>query len=285
MDRCLLDYFLDRVSKYICMIDKLLEKSIHESSKDNEVAVLLSGGVDSISVAFAAHRLGKKVSGYTFHIEGNPSYDSEKAIEICDVMNWKCVDTEVPIDNLRGDFFTLLKEIKCVKKTHFECCFPFLYVYPNIKEYEVLTGLGADGYYGVSKKACIHFKTPKEKFDEYRNEHYLPENLGGKIWHTRLAEKFGKKYITPYVHNDIRDFFYQFDWFQINQPFQKHHVVNSFPEFKKIGKFKKHINLQLCAGIDKVFENLLADSEINFRKRNRIMDICRDWQTSRLTFE
>jgi asparagine synthetase B (glutamine-hydrolysing) len=267
------------------MIDKLIEKSISERSKDNEVAVLLSGGVDSISVAFAAQRLGKKVTGYTFHLKDRPSYDSTKAVHVCEVMGWDCVDTEVPLDNLHQDFFTLLNEIQCVKKTQFECCFPFLYIYPNMKEVEVLTGLGADGYYGVSKKACMHYKTPKSKFDEYRDDHYQPHNLGGKIWQTRVAEKFNKKYLTPYVHDNIRDFFYQFDWFQVNQPFQKHHVVNAFPEFKKIGKVQKHTNLQLCAGIDVAFEALFDDPVINFRKRKRMMDICRDWQTSRLTFE
>lgn len=260
------------------MIDKLIEKSIAKVSKDNEVAVLLSGGVDSISIAFAAHRLGKKVTGYTFHLKDNPSYDSLKAVQVCQDMGWNYHVTEVPIDNLHNDFFTLLNEIECVKKTQFECCFPFLYVYQNVKEKEVLTGLGADGYYGVSKKACLHYKTPKSKFDEYRTEHYLPQNLGGKIWQTRVAEKYGKTYLTPYVDDDIRNYFFQFDWFEINKPYQKHMVVESFPEFKKIGKVNKHTNLQLCAGIDVAFEELLKDKEINFKNRKRIMDVCRDWQ-------
>ena len=54
-------------------------------------------------------------------------------------------------------------------------------------------------------------------------------------------------------------------------------MVNSFPEFKGIGKFKKHINLQLGSNIDKLFESLLENNKINFKKRIRIMDICRDW--------
>ena len=39
------------------MIDKILTKEIEKTVPDKEVAVLLSGGVDSISVAFAAERL------------------------------------------------------------------------------------------------------------------------------------------------------------------------------------------------------------------------------------
>ena len=41
------------------MIDKLLEDEISKVSDSDKCAVLLSGGVDSISVAFAAQRLGK----------------------------------------------------------------------------------------------------------------------------------------------------------------------------------------------------------------------------------
>ena len=41
------------------MIDKLLENEISKVSGSDKCAVLLSGGVDSISVAFAAQRLGK----------------------------------------------------------------------------------------------------------------------------------------------------------------------------------------------------------------------------------
>ena len=57
-------------------------------------------------------------------------------------------------------------------------------------------------------------------------------------------------------------FFYDKDWEELNKPFQKHHVVNAFPEFKKF-KFKKHINLQLGSGIDKLFESLLNNNTLN----------------------
>ena len=42
------------------MIDKMINKRSRKTNPDDDVAVLLSGGVDSISVTFAAERLGKK---------------------------------------------------------------------------------------------------------------------------------------------------------------------------------------------------------------------------------
>ena len=64
------------------MIDKLIQQEIEQQTTDKDVAVLLSGGVDSLSVAFAAQRLGKKVTAYTFHLKGQPSYDALKAKEV-----------------------------------------------------------------------------------------------------------------------------------------------------------------------------------------------------------
>ena len=46
--------------------------------------------------------------------------------------------------------------------------------------------------------------------------------------------------------------------------------------FKKI-KIKGHINYQLCVKVDKLFEKLLDNKEINLYNRKRVMDICRDW--------
>ena len=85
------------------MIDKLLQQEIEEQTSDKEVAVLLSGGVDSLSVAFAAQRLGKTINAYTFHLKGQPTYDSIKAQQISIKNNWYCRVIEVPTDNLIGN--------------------------------------------------------------------------------------------------------------------------------------------------------------------------------------
>ena len=262
------------------MIDKLLQQEIEEQTSDKEVAVLLSGGVDSLSVAFAAQRAGKDITAYTFHLEGQPTYDSQKALEVSKKFGWNCVTVIVPTNNLEEDFLRLAKEIKCKKKTHFECCFPFLYMYPQIKERAVISGWAADGYYGISKKAILHYtkgKT-KAKFDEFRDNYFDYFNQAGYLWHERIARNNGKQFITPYLSMRVRDFFYAKDWYELNEPFQKHTVVNAFYEFKNL-KVKKHINLQLGSNIDKLFETLIDNKKINFKNRKRVMDICRDWST------
>jgi asparagine synthetase B (glutamine-hydrolysing) len=258
------------------MIDKLLEKIIQEKVHDKEVAVLLSGGADSLSVALAAHRLGYDVHAYSFHLKDLPTYDASKAEDSSSKMGWKFTKVIVPVDNLVEDFHTLRKKFECVKKTQYECTFPFLYIFPQIKEKNILSGFAADGHYGVSKKACIHFKQPKELFDQFRSS-YLSDPPGLRQ-QLALSKYYNKEYITPYTDQRVIDYFHQFDWFQVNQPYQKHHVVEAFTEFKTIGKPKHHINLQLGSGIDKAFESLLECNEINYKRRNRMLDVYRDWK-------
>ena len=260
------------------MIDKIIEKVIQETATDKEVAVLLSGGADSLSVALAANRLGYKIHAYSFHLKDQPTYDASKAEDASNKMGWQFTKVIVPIDNLVQDFHTLRTKFSCVKKTHYECTFPFLYIYPLITEKFVLSGVAADGHYGVSKKACLHFKEPKEKFDQFREEYFTQSNPAGLLQQIELSKKYNKTFVAPYLDAKVIQFFRQYDWFELNKPFQKHHVVNSFTEFKQIGKPKQHINLQLGAGIDKAFESLLQYNDINFKNRKRMLDVYRDWK-------
>ncbi len=264
------------------MIDKILANIIRNEVPTDDVGILLSGGVDSLSLGFAAHRLGKKITAYTFHLEGDKSYDAYKAEEACKVFGWECKTVVVPTTNLKNDFLRLVKYYDCRKKTHFECTFPFLYVFPHIEEPYILSGIGADGYYGVSKKAILHFKEPKNKFDQFRRNYFEPYNVTGFRQIEQLSNEQGIKLIHPYIyHNDVKDFFFQYDWFELNQPKQKQIVRDAFcAEFARLSTVKDHINLQLGSNIDHLFEKLLDDKMLNNRKRKRVMDLASDYAST-----
>ena len=262
------------------MIDKILMDIIKEQSKEDDVAVLLSGGIDSISVALAAHRLGKKLHCYTMFVDGVENADSKNALAVAKTFGWPITLIDVPVDNLDKIFITLIEKYKCKKKTQLECTFPFLYVYPSIKEKELLSGWAADGWYGVSKKACLHYKKPKSRFDEFRKEYFAAENPVGIRQQEMLAKEYGIKFIAPYIGDKrVEDYMMQFDWFEMNLPKQKIKVIEAFPEFKQI-KVRKHENLQLASKVPFHFEKLLDDKNINLYNRKRVMDIVRDWQKS-----
>ena len=96
------------------MIKQLLETQIREQIPTEKCAVLLSGGVDSLSVALAAHNVGKEVIAYSFHLEeflsnkgkicGNESYDFKTAQKFSEQMGWTFKPTIVPTNNLEEDW-------------------------------------------------------------------------------------------------------------------------------------------------------------------------------------
>jgi len=273
------------------MIKKLLETNIKSTISDEKVAVLLSGGIDSISVALAAHDAGKKVHAYSFQLGNQTSYDFIKAAEISFKMNWKFTPIIVPTDNLENDWYRLVK-LNCRKKTHFECVFPFLYVYPKITEKYVLTGWGADGYFGVSKKAMMRYSSFKKKrnyvnyckshnqkrynWNEFRL-HYLNGDCAGLKKHTDLAIKHDKVHITPYLDLRVKALLIGMSYEELNKPRQKEIIRKDFTKLKNFGIIKQHQNLHLVAGVDKLFETLLDNPDINFKGRKRMMDVSKDW--------
>ena len=284
------------------MIDKLLTEEIkkslvfpygygtNEGVVPGQVAILLSGGVDSLSVAFGAHRLGKKITGYSFHLNDEPSYDFMKAKEVCEIMGWKFVGVRIKTTKgrLEKDWMRLVK-LGCIRKTHYECVYPFLYLYPAIEETFVLSGWAADGYYGMSRKANTIFSHTRESQIEFMDEYFSPQKQAGYIWHKRVADEYGKIIVTPYLTEPVKEWFYKRDWDELNRedgkPNQKRHIRKSFTEFDKIGKVKNHINLQKGGGVDTLFEQLLGSKKINHMKRkntknsrNGVMWMCKDWE-------
>ena len=260
------------------MIDDLITKIVEDEAPGKDVAVLMSGGVDSLTCAFSAMRLGKNVHTYTMYVNGQETADSLAAKEAAEIYGWDHHEIDVPVNNVKDDFLRLMRYYDCKKKTHVECTFPFLYVYPHIKEKHVLSGVAADGWYGVSKRANIHFKHTKELFDKFRNDYFGAENPAGIRQQEQLCEEIEANLIAPYVgHKDVCDWMMDHDHDFFNKPYQKAPIIEAYKEFEKLPKKRKHANLQLVAGIPEYFEQLLEDKELNYRNRGRTMDLVRDY--------
>ena len=76
-----------------------------------------------------------------------------------------------------------------------------------------------------------------------------------------------------------KNFFYEKDWYELNKPKQKHHVRTGYAaQLNRIEGARTHANLQIESGVSEVFKDLLLDPRFNYRRRTRIMDVCRDWK-------
>lgn len=262
------------MSEFRILFDRIVKENIPANTE--KVAICLSGGVDSLTCGFALESMGVEVVAYTFKIEGIDSQDADSSREASEAFGWEFHLIEVPINNLKEDFLTLASKWKCIKKTQYECTWPFIYIVPEIKETYVLNGIGADSHYGLSKRAMIHYRHTKELMNEFRAEYFALKNPSGLHQLIAILESRNKILYAPYYHKDLIAFFRRFSWDEINRPKEKQLILDAYPEYFSKVRVRKHANLQIVAGVREVFETLL-DSDLNKNNRTRVMDLCRDY--------
>jgi asparagine synthetase B (glutamine-hydrolysing) len=256
---------------------ELLVELVSRDAPDADVALLFSGGVDSCSLGFAADALGKRVHAYTFQTGEWESADVVAARRVAQLRSWEWTLVKCPVDNLRADFVRLVRELRCAKKTQLECSWPFLYLLPAVVERCVLSGIAADGHFGLSRKAMQHYRRPKWRFDDFRRAYFGSANPAGLVQLRALCAIHGRDLVAPYLDARVCDFFLRFDHDALNRPQEKQTTLDAFrDDFMRTGR-RRHANLQLVAGVDIVFRSLLDDASLNRKGRTRIMDLVRDY--------
>ena len=126
-------------------IRNLLLEMISEID-DDEVAVFLSSGIDSRCILFALLEYGKKVHTYSFTLDDRVSTDCRVAEDVSKTYGVEFTRIVLPtnINVLKKDIILLHEKYGCIKKTEYECVWPFLYSYKIIGEKVVSNGIRAD---------------------------------------------------------------------------------------------------------------------------------------------
>ncbi len=258
--------------------ERLMESDSSVSRAD-EVALLQSAGMDSISVGIVLQELGKRVVAYTYEVQGFRSREREKAEILARHFGWVLKVVTVPTRNLPADVRWLAIKLRCCTKVLFEVLFPLLYLLREIEEHEVWTGFNADDHYGNTRKVVLEQARlvrngvdaieRKRRFDETRDKGYAkfdePGSLDSWWFSKRLGEYFGKKLLDPYVDATIRNYFRQFDHEQLSS-LRKPLIRDAFadrlaglPE----GVIAKGERLQKAGRVDELTLRLLDDVGIN----------------------
>lgn len=239
---------------------------------DTDVAVMTSAGIDSASIVFALLELKKRVHIYSFTLDTHQSTDFINAQKLARLYNLDFTPIILPtnVDVLMKDVLKLHSEYGCIKKTEYECVWPFLYAYSQVKEDTIANGIPADGYFCLSKKGMIHYK---DRIDEFREMYFSGPNVGQQKQHNLLAKNYNKKLFMPYLSRKVFDYLYGTTWEECNKPHQKQPILNAFPnDFKNI-QVLKHTNLQLGdSGISELFNKLL-DTGLNIRHYKSVVGI------------
>lgn len=228
-------------------------------------AVLMSAGVDSHSVLFSMLELGMKPVCYSFTLDDRESRDFKVARATAKAFGLKFVPIYLPTDpeKIKAGLFNVMKTMKPTGKSAIECLYAFKIAIDAVKETRIGAGLGADLYFVLSKKGCMHFK---DNADGYRLPKFKADQ-GPKSQLSTLkayCEGQGKTWFSPWQTKEMLREFVHTSWDEVNKPKQKNPVHEQYAEYMAKVKTYPHTNLQLGdSGISDSFLPLLKDPEWN----------------------
>lgn len=253
--------------------------SYFQNLKEKHVYIMMSSGVDSHTLLFAALRAKKKVTAVSFTLDDRESRDFKIARDTAKEFGvpFLPVVMSTKVELLQKNVKKLAKRFDCKKKSDFECTWPMAYSFYKIAAQHkgkrkplILSGQAADIYYVLSKKGCIHYI---DRPDDYRTERFFEENLGQRVILSKLAKHFGVKHFLPWTLPEMYDQFKGVSWETCNKPRQKEPSRQAYEEeFSRI-KVYNHTNFQLGdSGIAELFTKLL-DTDWNINNYKSVVGI------------
>lgn len=250
-------------------IRKTINDIITREVDSDKVYILLSGGVDSQSVLFSCLELGKEVVAVSFTREDHESRDFLCGKGIAEQLGLEFLPVLLPTDleTISEKILYLGQHFDCKLKTDFECMYPMILAYDAINKHSggsatIVSGLGADTYYLLSKKASIHYK---HRPDEYRDLLYFNPNYSQRCKHEKLSDILGFNHVMPYFRDEVYNLFKGKSKKEVNSPLEKNDVREQYKDELIEKLHYKHTSFQKGdSGISDMFEALI-DSEWNIK--------------------
>ncbi len=219
--------------------------------------IATSGGIDSSALVVAAIAADKDPRVISFTFDDFESNDYRRARRLAEHFGCPFEGVRMPSDPspILCSIRLLIRQYRLSKKARIECAFPFLYLTLAIQGKTLVTGLCADGHFGLSKKAMIHFRHPQAKFDQFRNEYFANPDAGGRQGIQKICNTYDVELVNPYLHASVFALLHGQSWDDLNKPRQKEAIRAAFPELDPL-QLPRHTNLQL--GDSKIAERLGA---------------------------
>lgn len=211
------------------------------------VAIATSAGVDSSCLCAAASLAGIEFVVSSFTLSDRGSSDFVGAAKLASFMGAKFLPAVIDISCLRERVRWLVVQERVAGKAAIECVTPFLFLFDALEQERIrtlVTGSSADGHFGLSKKAMINFRFPKERFDQWRRDYFANADRAQVKTVERLARDRGIEAFAPYFGGPIGEVMLRFGWEELNRPRQKEILRRAFPELEPL-RLKRHVNLQL----------------------------------------
>lgn len=264
-------------NKASLIFHNLLVKSVKRTTDPyDKVALLLSGGVDSLGILFCLQELGKEIQPYTFYLENTKSPDLAMSRKVSKMYGYDLIEIPIPRETIKEDIINLIQNYNCKTKVAIETNIHMLHTFPKIKEKVVTSGLFSGTLLGTAKYEVIAYRNDPKGFNENRQkvfDNYDNYDLG---FLKQFSKEYDVKISVPYWDKDILRFMLMFDHNYLNKPYQKWIIINGFKnKFKQTG-IRKEKPYQIGSGMRRYCETFLNDPEFNFNNRKRMLDVYRD---------
>lgn len=233
------------------MLKELLKKSVKSSKSDN-VAVLLSGGIDSCVILNLLMDENLEIEPYAIKMDDIDSDDYLSFIDIVEHYDFDYtvvkIDSKTNLDEYKQ--FLIEHGINPRLKASLLTMSLFCILIDNIDQDVIYTGLGSDAYFGLGRDFMIKSKREEKtkvptlkSMQEYRIKvygTYKKQYESAKAY----AESKGKTLIAPFMHDDVYNYFWDKTFEEVNQPGRKRILINLYSDFFKRFKARRPSNMQ-----------------------------------------
>lgn len=239
---------------------------IEAVEKMGDLPILLSGGIDSATILFAAKELGWSPRCITFHLD-NMSTDALTSISMAETLGCKIDLIKIPttLDKVHEDVLQVIG-MGTSRKVFVQCMHPFLYMVPHIKSLgwdKAYWGMCSGSLVGDSREAFFAHHRSNEEWNEYRataaaKTELDPENVSEGWMNIQFEKYYGFEGISPYRHKPLYDNILSRTFEELHRPKNKILYVKAFQSFWDLNKkwYRPHDNLQINSGLRDLHEKL-----------------------------
>lgn len=270
------------------MLKNLINEYLAKTIKDKQdVSLLFSGGLDSLSILLSCLEIGITPVLYSFYLQSYESEDIQACRKIAKIYNLELneiVINDTDINKLIEDIYNIIKKFKVYRKTMVQCIYPFTYIIPQIKEKYIITGLCADDLYGTPRSMAKYYNDP-DIFNKIRESKISDPAASAYSYIKDLVNEYDKIFISPYKDDiQIIDYFRTLIYKDMNSPKQKYVMYQDYKvEIDKNKLYRRNQNLQCNSKIREWHDKLLS-TELNIHKYKVINPIYKNIYTE-VTFE
>ncbi len=214
-------------------LGNLLVDIVSDMFPVDDVALFLSGGIDSTTVGLACHHAGKRVHAYTFDVDGIENYDSTKAREIADIMGWRHTSVTLTDDGRQQEDVDYMQSFGFCsdRPSRIIQLYPQYKTLPHITEQYVTGGFGQS----IAKSELEYSNNPLRIYpsiDEVREDKLRTIEVTRQLeqWLDALSQPFGITTRFPFLDTRFKDYFWNWTYVEATKGYPKHYFHNAFPE-------------------------------------------------------